>query len=141
MTVPSDGRDEKGPARTPRRILVADDNVDSADSLALLLRMSGNQVETAYDGLQAVEAAERFRPDAVLLDIGMPRLDGYDACRRIRQQPWGEGMLLIAQTGWGQEEDHRRTREAGFDGHLLKPIDHAVLLELLAAHPPKRSPL
>lgn len=126
--------------QAPRRILVVDDNVDAANSLALLLRMSGNQVETAYGGLQAVEVAERFRPEVVLLDIGMPELDGYDTCRRIREQPWGERMLLVAQTGWSQAEDQRRTREAGFDGHLVKPIDHAALLEWLATHPARQSP-
>jgi PAS domain S-box-containing protein len=115
-----------------RRILVVDDNQDSADSLAMLLGMTGHEVETAYDGLEAVEAAERVRPDVVLLDLGMPRLNGYDACRRIREQPWGKDVVLIALTGWGQEEDRRRTAEAGFDGHLVKPVDHAALAELLA---------
>ena len=117
------------PPMLGRRILVVDDNHDSARSLATLLRLSGSDVELAHDGLAAVEAAERYQPDAVLMDLGMPKLDGYAACRRIRQQPWGQSgrMLLIAQTGWGGETDRQRAREAGFDGHLVKPVDVAVL--------------
>jgi PAS domain S-box-containing protein len=114
-----------------RRILVVDDNRDSAESLALLLQVTGNEVRTAFDGLEAVEEAGRFRPDVVLLDIGMPKLNGYEAARRIRDEPWGKEMLLIAQTGWGQEEDRRRSQEAGFDAHLTKPVDHLKLLKLL----------
>ena len=128
---PSDGR-----ASSPRRrcrILIVDDNRDSADSLAMLLKIMGNEVGTAYDGEQAVEAAEALRPDVVLLDIGMPKLNGYDACRRIREQPWGQGMFLIALTGWGQEEDRRRTEEAGFNQHMVKPVDPAALMKLLAS--------
>jgi PAS domain S-box-containing protein len=120
-------------ARGPsRRILVVDDNRDSADSLAMLLQLGGNEVETAYDGMEAVEAAERFRPDVALLDIGMPRMNGEAACRRIRERDWGEGMVLIALTGWGQEEDRLRTVDAGFDGHMVKPVDPAALMRLLA---------
>ena len=115
------------------RILVADDNRDSAQSLALLLKLMGHETHTAMDGVEAVEAAETLHPDVVLLDIGMPRLNGYDACRRIREQPWSRSMTLIAQTGWGQEEDRRRTKEAGFDGHLIKPVDPDVLLKLVAS--------
>jgi PAS domain S-box-containing protein len=115
------------------RILVVDDNRDSADSLGMLLALNGNQVHTGYDGLEGVAAAERFRPEIVLLDIGMPKLSGYDACRRIREQPWGKDMVLIALTGWGQEEDKRRTEKAGFDAHLVKPVDPAALTELLAS--------
>ena len=118
-----------------RRILVADDNRDSADSLALLLRLSGNEVETVHDGRAAVEAAERWRPHLALLDIGMPVLNGYEAARAIREAPWGRGLTLIAVTGWGQEEDRRRSREAGFDGHLVKPVDPAGL-EALLQNPP-----
>ena len=119
-------------AKAGRRILVVDDMRDNADSLAMLLKLDGNEVQTAYDGLAAVEAAERFRPDVVLLDIRMPKLNGFDACRRIREQPWGKSMMLIALTGWGQEEDQRRTEEAGFDSHLVKPVDPAALADLLA---------
>jgi PAS domain S-box-containing protein len=123
-------------AATCRRILVVDDARDNADALAMLLQLAGNEVETAYDGLAAVEAAERWRPDVVLLDIGMPKLNGYDACRRIREQPWGTTIVLVALTGWGQEEDKRRTSEAGFDGHLVKPVDPVALTKMLAATRP-----
>src|SRR5262249_12686136 len=96
----SSAQRQGGPnATVARRTLVVDDSRDNADSLAMLLRLTGYEAQTAYDGLQAVEAAERMRPDVVLMDLGMPRLNGFDACRRIRQQPWGTGMLLIAQTG------------------------------------------
>jgi CheY-like chemotaxis protein len=127
---PADGSATK--AKAARRILVVDDMRDNADSLAMLLELGGNEVQTAYDGQAALEAAERFRPDVVLLDIGMPKLNGFDACRRIREQPWGKGMMLIALTGWGQQEDQRRTEEAGFDSHLVKPVDPSALNELLA---------
>lgn len=116
----------------PQRILIADDNRDVVESLALLLELTGYRVEKAYDGLQAVETAERCRPDLVLLDIGMPNLDGYEACRRIRQQPWGRDMLLVALTGWGQEDDRRRSERAGFNSHLVKPVERSDLLRLLA---------
>jgi CheY-like chemotaxis protein len=112
---------------TSRRVLVADDNVDNTDALAMLLRLRGHQVETALDGEAAFVTAERFRPDVALLDIGMPKMNGYELCRRIRQQTWGRGMRLIAQTGWGQLHDRRRSQEAGFDGHLVKPVDPATL--------------
>ncbi len=116
----------------PRRVLVADDNADAAESLALLLTLMGNEVRTAADGLEAVQIAEEFRPDVAVLDIGMPRLDGNGAARRIRAEPWGRDMALVALTGWGQEEDRRRTAEAGFDLHLTKPIDPSALDRLLA---------
>jgi signal transduction histidine kinase len=118
--------------RGGRRILVVDDNRDSADGLAMLLELGGDEVRTAYDGLAAVEAAAQFRPEAVLMDIGMPMLNGYDAARRIREQPWGRDVLLIALTGWGQDEDRRLSLEAGFDVHLTKPVDHRALTKLLA---------
>jgi CheY-like chemotaxis protein len=118
---------------TNRRVLIADDNRDSADSLALLLKIMGNEVGTAYDGEQAVEAAAALRPEVVVLDIGMPKLDGYEACRRIREQPWGQGMFLIALTGWVQAEDRQRTAEAGFNQHMVKPVDPDVLMKLIAS--------
>ena len=121
---------------TGRRILVVDDNRDSAGSLAMLLRLTGNEVCIAYDGLEGFQAAERFVPDVVLLDIGMPRLNGYDACRRIRNEAWGKGMVLIAMTGWGQDDDRRRTLEAGFDGHMVKPVDPNALMHILASKSP-----
>lgn len=118
-----------------RRVLIVDDNRDSADTLAMLLKVMGHEVGTTYDGEQGVEAAEALRPDVGLLDIGMPGLNGYDACRRIREQPWGQGMFLIALTGWDQEEDRRRTEEAGFNHHIVKPVDPDVLMKLLASLP------
>ena len=121
------------PTALPRRILVVDDNTDAASSLALLLKITGNETHIANDGLEAVGAAEKFRPDVVLLDIGLPKLNGYDACRRIREQPWGQNMVIVALTGWGQEEDRRRSKDAGFDGHLIKPVDYAALMKVLAS--------
>jgi CheY-like chemotaxis protein len=118
---------------TAYRILVVDDNKDSAESLAMLLELTGNEVFTAHDGQDAFAAAEEHRPDVILLDIGLPVLNGHEVCRRIRQQPWGQTMVLIALTGWGQDEDRRRSQEAGFDGHLVKPVDHTRLLNLLAS--------
>jgi CheY-like chemotaxis protein len=119
-------------ALTGCRILVVDDNEDSADSLGELLRLKGNDVRIAHDGLAAVNAAEAFRPELVLLDIGQPGLNGYDVARRIRQQPWGRDVILVALTGWGQDEDRRRSLEAGFDFHTVKPVELAALEQLLA---------
>jgi CheY-like chemotaxis protein len=116
-----------------RRILVVDDNQDAATSLSLMLKMLGNDTRTAHDGLQAVEAAAEFRPDVIFLDIGMPKLNGYDACRRIRKLPGSEATLIVALTGWGQDEDRRRSRDAGFNQHLVKPVDLAALASVLAA--------
>ena len=119
-------------ARTIRRFLVVDDNRDSAESLAIWLKINGNETHTAFDGLEAVEAAATIRPDVILLDIGLPKLNGYEAARRIRQQSWGKTVVLVALTGWGQEEDRRRSSEAGFDGHLVKPVDFDRLMNVLA---------
>jgi PAS domain S-box-containing protein len=116
----------------PRRVLVVDDNPDSTHSLAALVTLLGHEVETAADGLEACEVAERLHPDVVLLDLGMPRLDGFAAAERIRATPWGSRALLVAQTGWGREADRRRTAEAGFDHHLTKPIDPAALRRILS---------
>ncbi len=128
----------EGPAAAARcRVLVADDNADAAGSLALMLQLMGHEVRTAHDGLEALDVAAEFRPDLVLLDIGMPRLNGYDAARRLRQEEWGRGVVLVALTGWGQEEDKRRSREAGFDHHLVKPVEPTALGELLAGRAPK----
>ena len=114
------------------RVLVADDLRDAAESLGQLLQALGHEVHLAFDGAQALVLAERHRPDVALLDLGMPVQDGLETCRRIRAQPWGRTMLLIAQTGWGQPQDRQRTREAGFDHHLVKPVDLGVLTDLLA---------
>lgn len=117
-----------------RRILVVDDNVDAADSLALLIRLFGHDVQLAHDGLEAVDKARAFHPDVVFLDLGMPRMDGIEAARRLRASPLGEHMQLIALTGWGQPADRERTRAAGFDAHLVKPVDTNTLAQVLAAH-------
>ncbi len=118
------------PARS-MRILIADDHRDSANSMALLMRMGGHEVAVAYDGEEAVKMAEDAPPDVVLLDIGMPRLNGYEVAQRLRTQPRGRELVLIATTGWGQEEDRRRSARSGFDAHLVKPVDHQALLEVL----------
>jgi CheY-like chemotaxis protein len=132
--VSTNGDGGHAPAKGPgSRILVVDDNVDATDSLALLLGVSGHEVRTAYDGPAALEAAEAFDPAIVLLDIGLPGMDGYEVARRLRQLPGRDKVLLVALTGYGQEEDRRRSREAGFDHHLVKPVDPEVLLALFAA--------
>jgi CheY-like chemotaxis protein/two-component sensor histidine kinase len=117
----------------PRRILVVDDNADAASSLAMLLGMTGNETHTANDGLAAVDAAQTFHPDVILLDIGLPKLNGLDVCRRIRQQPWGQRIVMVALTGWGQEDDRRKSQEAGFNHHMVKPLDYNELMKLLAS--------
>jgi PAS domain S-box-containing protein len=116
-----------------RRILIVDDNRDGAASLGMMLTLQGHDTRTAHDGLEALELAEVFRPDVVLLDIGLPKLNGYEAARRIREQPWGRDMVLIAVTGWGQEEDKRRSMEAGFNLHMVKPVAPTDLETLLAS--------
>jgi two-component system, chemotaxis family, CheB/CheR fusion protein len=135
---PAEGADKlsrgaEGLAAPPRRILVVDDNRDAADSLALALQIKGHQVRTAHDGVAAIDAVAEFRPDVVLLDIGMPRLNGHDVARHLRHRHGTERPVLIALTGWGQDEDRRRSHEAGFDHHLVKPADPAVLEALLAS--------
>ncbi len=117
------------PAR--RRILVVDDNEDSATSMALLLTSMGNETQTAHEGLEALRVGATFRPEVILLDIGMPRLNGYETARRIREQPWGKTVTLVAVTGWGQAGDRLRSQEAGFDHHVVKPVDPAALAKLL----------
>jgi CheY-like chemotaxis protein len=115
----------------PLRILVADDNRDGADSCATLLQLSGHTVVTAYNGAQAFAVAEEFRPEVALLDIGMPELNGYDVAQKIRSESWARAPVLVAITGWGQEEDRRRAIAAGFDHHLAKPLDPVELNALL----------
>lgn len=120
--------------RTPgRRILVVDDNRDAASSLAMLLKIMGNESRTAFDGAEALEIAEEFLPDAILLDLGMPKLNGFDACRQMRATDWGRGIVIVALTGWGQDEDKRRSKEAGFDDHFVKPVEPASIRTLLEA--------
>jgi signal transduction histidine kinase len=118
-----------------RRVLVADDNVDAAETLAILLRAAGHDVRIAYDGVEALDVATQFSPEAVFLDLGMPRLDGCETAVRIRQLPWGRAALLVAVTGWGQEQDRARTAAAGFDAHIVKPVADADVLSLLTRFP------
>jgi signal transduction histidine kinase/DNA-binding response OmpR family regulator len=120
------------PSAKRRRILVADDNVDLAASMGLLLELMGNEVRVTHDGLTAVAMEAEFRPDIVFLDIGMAKMNGFDACRRIREKPWGKEPVIVALTGWGHADDKRRSREAGFDHHLVKPLDPALLERFLA---------
>jgi len=115
----------------PRRVLIVDDNADAADTIALLLSELGCDVRTVYGGTSALSEAERFRPEMVFLDLGMPDVDGRDVCRRIRSQPWGRPISLIALTGWGRESDRNQTSLAGFDGHLVKPANPAALVQLV----------
>lgn len=129
---------EVEPRSVKRRLLIVDDLKDGADGLAKVMELMGHEVRTAYSGEEAVIAAATFQPELVLLDIGMPKVNGYDACRAIREQPWGKQMFVIALTGWGQERDRRRTEEAGFDDHLVKPVDPDVLATLLASLPAER---
>ena len=123
-----------------RRILVVDDNRDSAASMAMMLKLRGDEVRTAHDGIEAVEIADTFRPQVILMDVGMPQLNGLEATRRIRQQPWAKATTIIALTGWGLEGDKERSREAGCDRHLVKPVDIPDLEKLLAETEPTVMP-
>jgi CheY-like chemotaxis protein/two-component sensor histidine kinase len=125
----SDGAQE---SPVQRRILIVDDNRDSAESLAMLLEITGNRTYLAHDGIEALAAIETHRPEVVLLDIGLPKLDGHEVCRRVREHNWGKDVVMIALTGWGQADDRRKSQEAGFNGHLVKPVDYDNLLELLS---------
>ena len=119
-------------AEAARRVLVVDDNIDAAQSLAMLLEVRGHETHLAHDGLEALEAAERLRPDVIVLDIGLPKVNGLEACRRIRERPWGKNVVMIALTGWGQDVDRRRSHESGFDHHMVKPVEHGALVKLLS---------
>lgn len=119
-------------AAATQRILVVEDNVDTADSLAMLLRLEGNDAQVAYDGVTGLEKARRWQPDAIVLDIGLPTLSGHEVCRALRGEPWGRRLAIIAVTGWGQEDDYEASRDAGFDGHLVKPVSSDAVLALLA---------
>lgn len=129
-----DGRLGAGPRR---RILVVDDNLDSAASMTMMLELRGGEVRTAHDGFDAIVAAEQFRPDVILMDVGMPRMSGLEATRKIREQPWGRNIMIIALTGWGQVGDREQSRQAGCDGHLVKPVLLADLEALLAELAPQ----
>jgi PAS domain S-box-containing protein len=128
---------EEGAVATKCRVLIADDARDSADSLAVILAMKGHETHTAYDGEEAVTAAARLRPDVIILDIRMPKRNGFEAGRWIREQDWGKAMVLIALSGWGTEDDRRRTDEAGFDHHLVKPVAPEALFTLVAPRRPQ----
>ena len=128
--------DAAPPAAAARRVLIADDNKDAADTLAMLLELAGHEVRVAHGGRAALTVAQTFRPDVALLDIGMPDLSGHEVARELRRTPWGAGICLIALTGWGGDDDRRRAIEVGFDRHLTKPINPAALEELLARHAP-----
>ena len=125
--------DDLSASGVTRRVLVVDDNRDTAESLALFLRIAGHVVCTSFDGEQALEIVEDFRPDIALIDLGLPKLSGYEVCRRIRETKWGKKVMLIAQTGWGRDEDKRLSREAGFNGHLVKPADPITVLRIVDA--------
>jgi CheY-like chemotaxis protein len=119
-------------------VLVVDDNVDSAVSLATLLRLSGHEALLAHDGVSALEAAEKHRPDAVLLDIGLPQMTGYEVCRHLRERPWGKDLVVIAVTGWGQGDEPQKWHEVGFDAHLVKPAQYDAVVALLDKLSPTR---
>lgn len=125
------GEPSRANPSTSRKVLIADDNHDAAVTLSLLLQAMGHDTRIARDGLEAVEVAERFHPHVVLLDLGMPKLNGYEAVRQMASQPWARSSLLVAVTGWGQEADRQRTRAAGFHRHLVKPVDPDVLGALI----------
>ena len=127
-------------AAVARRILVVDDNADNTEVLAMYLAQRGHTVQTAFDGDEACRVAEVFRPEVVLLDIGLPGRSGHEVCRHLRAQPWGAGILVVAQTGWGQRADRERSRTAGFDLHLVKPVDPVELAALAEAGKPAASP-
>jgi signal transduction histidine kinase/ActR/RegA family two-component response regulator len=124
---------KRPPQVSPRRILVADDNSDAAEALALQLRLAGHDVRAANDGLEALEVAEAFAPQVVLLDLGMPRMDGYETARQIRRKWWGKSATLVALTGWGGQQDRKRTTDAGFDAHLVKPVTEFDLFQAIAS--------
>ena len=124
---------KRPPVVGPRRILVADDNNDAVEALALQLQLAGHDVRTANDGMEALEVAETFAPQVVLLDLGMPRMDGYETARQIRRRSWGRGATLVALTGWGQQQDRQRTSAAGFDAHLVKPVTEYDLFHAIAS--------
>ena len=114
------------------RILVVDDNRDAAESLAMILSLTGDETRVAYDGLEAVQTAAVFKPDVIFLDLGLPKLNGHEVARKVRQSPGGDKMLLIALTGWTEDEERRRSMAAGFDEHLIKPVDYFAVASLLA---------
>lgn len=117
---------------TLHRILVVDDNRDAAESLAMILSLTGDETRIAYDGLEALQTAATFKPDVIFLDLGLPKLNGYEVARRVRQSSGGEKTWLVALTGWTEDAERQRSMAAGFDEHLIKPLDYVTLTSLLA---------
>jgi CheY-like chemotaxis protein len=132
VVIPSTSKDRAEPTGPSLRVLVVDDNVDAAQSLGLLLEESGHDVQTAYDGPSALEVALDYRPNVMLLDIGLPGIDGFEVAKRLRQQPDLRCVVLVAMTGYGQVTDKQRSQEAGFNHHLVKPADFGKVLQILA---------
>lgn len=130
--VPTEARPRPVAAPSGNRLLVIDDNKDAANSLAMLLRLQGHEVQVAFSGVAALEIAKTFRPHLVFLDIGMPDMDGYEVAGRLRNESWGRNTVLVALTGWGQHDDRRRSAEAGFNHHLVKPLELNSLSEALS---------
>lgn len=122
-------------ARPPIRVLVVDDDRDAVDMLKMLLELHGGSAHAAYDGAEAVKLAGELRPEIVLLDIGLPKMSGYEACKQIRQHAWGRSMIVVALTGLGHEDDYAKSEQSGFDMHLVKPVEPELLLTVLAATP------
>jgi CheY-like chemotaxis protein len=137
LDMPEEPPAQAGPKR---RILVVDDNRDAAMSMATLLKLMANDVRTAHSGPEALSAAESFHPELVLMDVGMPVMDGYETTRRIREQPWGKRMAVYALTGWGQEADRLKSQDAGCSGHLVKPVNLRDLERILADLPAGSGP-
>jgi len=133
ITGSDSSRDKVQRTSAPRRILVVDDNTDGVASLSMLLTMIGHETATAFDGLGAISVAQEFEPHIVLLDLDLPKLNGYEACRRIRSEEWGKTMMLVAVTGHAGEEERMKSLEAGFDMHLVKPVNAETLMAVLAA--------
>jgi len=136
---PDDAPSAVEAAALPLRILVVDDNEDSAESLATLLRFGGHETAIAHDGPEALAVAERFLPQVAILDVGLPTFSGHEVCRLLRARPWGRAIFIVALTGWGQEEDRRKSIEAGFDDHFVKPLDSDKLLSRLRSVPAPRT--
>jgi len=134
-SVEGNGSTQTTDGATGRRILIVDDNEDGASSLSMLLKFGGHETSIAHNGHEALRLADELRPDVILLDIGLPGMSGYDVCRQIRQEPWGRDIVLVAVTGWGQEDDRIRSREAGFDAHIVKPVDPDLLAKIISPLP------
>ncbi len=128
-------------AAAGRRVLVVDDSADAAESTAMLLRLDGHEIRTVMDGHSAIDAIRSFKPEIVLLDIGLPGLNGYDVTRRLRELPECQNTLVVALSGYGRPEDLRRSHDAGFDQHLIKPVDHDRLTALINAYNGVRAPV